>query len=609
MYGMTTLQPAELQVTTRRNAGPQRYRQRFTIVVLSLSALLSACGGGGGGGPAATYSVGGTISGLASGQSVVLQNNGGDNLTISSNGSFTFPTQLAGGAPYAVTVKTPPTGVACTVSAGNNSIGSNNVTNVAVTCAGITFTIGGTVSGLASGEQLMLTDTFFSTINQQHPVDPQVDSVTITGGGSGAFQFPTPVPYGGTYDVTIAAQPSTQTCTLTNGLGSGNGLTNNVTNIAVNCVAATVSLVYSFRGASVDGEIPTSLIQAADGYFYGPMSGGSSGNGAIFKVSAAGVENMLYSFGGGTTDGSDPGALIQGSDGNFYGTTQRGGTNNLGTVFKLTPSGVESVLYSFAGGATDGAVPNAPLVQGSDGSFYGTTLQGGPGVSTLGTVFKIAPGGVESVLHFFSGGTADGSSPVGLILGKDGNLYGTTSSGGANGFGTAFKITTAGAESVLYSFIESGVSVPSPLLQATDGNFYGTIGTGNGAAFGEVYGEVFQLTPAGLFTPIYVIPGVVTNQGNPNSPLLQASDGNLYWTTYGVLLAPSLPSYGSIFRVSLTGVGSLVYSFTSGPADGASPFGGLIQGSDGNLYGTTEQGGANEDGTVYRVYASALNPL
>jgi uncharacterized repeat protein (TIGR03803 family) len=148
---------------------------------------------------------------------------------------------------------------------------------------------------------------------------------------------------------------------------------------------------------------------------------------------------VLYSFAGGS-DGAHPYAgLIQGGDGNFYGTTYQGGTSGDGAVFKVTPSGTETILYSFVGGSSDGANPEAGLTQGSDGNLYGNTYLGG--ASNLGTVFKLTPTGTETVLHSFAGGSSDGANPsANLIQSSDGNLYGSTGAGGPGGDGTFFKV-------------------------------------------------------------------------------------------------------------------------------------------------------------------------
>jgi uncharacterized repeat protein (TIGR03803 family) len=218
------------------------------------------------------------------------------------------------------------------------------------------------------------------------------------------------------------------------------------------------------------------------------------------------VESPLYAFVGGQNDGALAASVIQGSDGNFYGTTQYGGSGNAGTVFKVTPTGTESVLHSFAGGS-DGALPQLPLTQGSDGNLYGTTPYGGKNGN--GVVFRVTPAGAETVLYAFAGTNSDGANPfTAMVQGSDGNLYGTTSSGGdgacAGGCGSVFRITTAGVESTLYLFAPSastGAQPPGPsaLIQGTDGNFYGT--TSAGGQFGS--GTLFRLTPAGAETVLY----------------------------------------------------------------------------------------------------------
>jgi uncharacterized repeat protein (TIGR03803 family) len=290
------------------------------------------------------------------------------------------------------------------------------------------------------------------------------------------------------------------------------------------------TVIYSFSGnngilGSPDGASPAgSLVQDAQGVFYGTTAGGGAyGSGTVFKITPAGVETVLYSFSGcepqgcpitGSTDGAQPMAgLFLSSDGNFYGTTYAGGTNIRGTVFRMTPAGVETVLHSFNGNgfvgvSGDGALPTTGLVQGSDGSFYGTTYSGGAfnnGTSGGGTVFKITPDGVETVLHSFTGNghvlySVDGANPTSLIMGSDGNLYGTTSSGGAylNYMGgTVFKITPAGGESVLRSFggnavngtdgITDGIS-PVGLVQGGNGSLYGTTQSGGQYHSGSVFG-------------------------------------------------------------------------------------------------------------------------
>jgi uncharacterized repeat protein (TIGR03803 family) len=282
--------------------------------------------------------------------------------------------------------------------------------------------------------------------------------------------------------------------------------------------------------------------------------------------------------------------LVQGTDGNFYGTTTSGGAHSSGTVFKITPAGAYTLLYSFAGGS-DGQYPYAGLVQGTDGNFYGTTRNGGTH-NDDGTVFKITSTGTESVLWSFGSGS-DGQSPqAGLVQGTDGNFYGTTRSGGANGDGTVFKITPAGAESLLWSF-GSGSDGQNPdagLVQGTDGNFYGT--TYNGGAHSA--GTVFKITSSGTETVLYSFGGG-SDGAYPYAGLIQGADGNFYGTT------PSggANSRGTVFKITPAGSESVVHSFTGG-GGGQNSLAGLVQGTDGNFYGTTNAGGAHSDGEVFK---------
>src|SRR3984957_20281827 len=214
------------------------------------------------------------------------------------------------------------------------------------------------------------------------------------------------------------------------------------------------------------------LIQATDGNFYGTTIGGL---GAVFKMTPGGTLTILHEFTGGTTDGANPYAgLIQGKDGNFYGTTGEGGTLGEGTVSTMTPSGTVTLLHSF-NSSTDGGYPQAGLIQGTDGNFYGTTEEGGP-ASFGGTVFKMTPGGTLTILHAFTGGTTDGAFPyAGLIQGTDGNFYGTTAGGGTANQGTVFKVTPGGVLTILHAFTgetTDGAYPYATLIQATDGNFY-----------------------------------------------------------------------------------------------------------------------------------------
>jgi uncharacterized repeat protein (TIGR03803 family) len=416
------------------------------------------------------------------------------------------------------------------------------------------------------------------------------------------FTMPTAVANGSAYDVMVQVNPTALNCTVISGAGAANGA--NVTSVTVSCMPGAESVLYSFTGGALDGEKPGgTLLQASDGNFYGTTPfGGANGAGIVFKITPTGSETVLYSFQGGANDGGNPaGELIQGSDGNFYGMTSNGGPGEYGTVYKITPSGVETVLHFFQDGSADGAYPSGGLVQGSDGNFYGMASQGGAhdtnGVHVDGVVFKITPSGTMTVLHSFQGGPTDGAYPLrNLILATDGNFYGVTPSGGAVNGGTVFKITPSGTETLLYSFesgLTDGISPSGSLIQASDGNFYGTTSQGGG---GNEYGTVFKVTAGGTETVLYAFQGGPTDGTNPQGSLIQASDGNFY----GMTEQDGRLGYGSIFKITPSGAETVLHFFQGGTTDGVNPFDSLIQAPDGNLYGMTNLGGANNLGTIFK---------
>ena len=284
-------------------------------------------------------------------------------------------------------------------------------------------------------------------------------------------------------------------------------------------------------------------------------------------------------------------ALVQGSDGNFYGTSEYGGANGFGTVFQVTPVGVLTTLVSFGG--TNGSYPYAGLVQGSDGNFYGTTSGGG--ANNVGTVFQMTPAGLLTTLVSFNG--TNGTYPYAALLqGSDGNFYGTTAAGGTSGIGTVFQMTPAGALTRLVSF--SGTNGSSPfaaLVQGRDGNFYGTTAAGGNLNlnYGAGFGTVFKVTPAGVLTRLVVFSG--SNGGNPSGGLVQGTNGNFYGTTeYG-----GASGGGTVFQMTPAGVLTRLVSFNL--TNGRLCVGGLVQGSDDNFYGTTDGGGAGGSGTVFKM--------
>jgi uncharacterized repeat protein (TIGR03803 family) len=313
--------------------------------------------------------------------------------------------------------------------------------------------------------------------------------------------------------------------------------------------------------------------------------------------------NALYEFQGGS-DGGAPNDLIRDSGGNLYGTTIAGGTTIFGTVFKLDTSGTKTILYNFTDGS-DGGEPHGSLVMDSNGNTYGTAEFGGNlsvlcgGMQGCGVVFKIDPSGNETVLYSFTGG-ADGGQPLaGLAIDDAGNLYGTTLGGGlpncnyfAFGCGVVFKVDISGQETVLYSFKggADGGAPSSPVIRDSSGNLYG-LTTGVGAGSG---GTVFKLDTNGNETVLHAFSGG-PDGSQPYGALVRDRKGNLYGTTYGGgVIDPNQCNYGGcgvVFKVSSRGKEDVLYSFTGG-ASGWAPLAGLALDKKENLYGTAASGGA-----------------
>jgi len=281
-----------------------------------------------------------------------------------------------------------------------------------------------------------------------------------------------------------------------------------------------------------------------------------------------------------------PGMMAQGEDGNIYGATSSGGKLGGGAVFKITPSGTFTDIYDFDG--THGEYPQGGLSMGTDGNFYGTTYQGG--AHSHGVVFKVTPAGAYTDLYDFAG-TGDGAYPrVPPVMASDGNLYGVT---GDDTNAVLYKITTAGVFTAILTVPNGSYS---PLILANDGNLYGT--TVYGGTFNR--GIVFQFSTATKkLKTIYNF----QNEGGPYGPLLQGSDNALYGTCVG----GGTGSGGVVFRVTTAGVYKVLVNFTSGGANGSTPFAGLVQGSDKFLYGVTSTGGTNKLGVLFKVSTTGTN--
>jgi uncharacterized repeat protein (TIGR03803 family) len=307
-----------------------------------------------------------------------------------------------------------------------------------------------------------------------------------------------------------------------------------------------------------------------------------NGCGTIFRITPAGTLTTLYSFD--STDGANPAAgLALATNGSLYGTTGYGGANGYGTVFKITPTGTLTTLYSFD--STHGANPDAGLVQATNGLLYGTTTYGGDNGD--GTVFNITPGGTLTTVYSFDS-TDDANPYAGLVQATNGLLYGTTTYGGGNGDGTVFNITPGGTLTTLHTFTGSDGFAPfAGLIQATDGNLYGTTYEG-GAGFA---GTVFKITPGGTLTTLY---GFDYTGGGaaPYCVLVQGTDGNFYGTTAGG--GPN--NYGTVFKITPGGTLTTLHTF-DGSSDGTYPLGGLALDTNGSFYGTTSGG----NGTVFRL--------
>ena len=388
----------------------------------------------------------------------------------------------------------------------------------------------------------------------------------------------------------------------------------------------TLTMLASFD--STNGAGPRAgLIWGADGNLYGTTKygGGSGGYGTIFRITTDdGTLTTLHSFGlMGTNgavavDGAFPGELTLGPDGNLYGTSGTGGLGGSGTVFKITTNGVLTTLYSFSakpyayGTNADGTDP-VGLALGPDGNFYGATSAGGTNGS--GTVFRITPNGTLTTLYEFSAlveesintyTNADGAGPVGLALAPDGNFYGTTYDGGTNGSGTVFRITTDGILTTLASFgTTDGFDPQANLTLGPDGNFYGTMYLGGSGG----NGTIFRVTTSGTFTTLYSFSaesswglGVNVDGANP-SGLTLGPDGNFYGTTEN----GGSSANGTMFQITTNGTLTTLASFSS--ANGLNPYYRLLLGFDGNLYGTTLYGGSAGRGTAFVITNGALTTL
>lgn len=355
--------------------------------------------------------------------------------------------------------------------------------------------------------------------------------------------------------------------------------------------SVTFNSLASFDKTNGNEPNHTQLIQATDGNLYGVTSyGGANGSGVVFQITTSGTLTAIYSFCSlaSCADGANPyTSLIQASNGDLYGTTYSGGATGNGTLFKITTSGTLTTLYSFC------SLANCADGSGPEGQLALDTAGNiygtatNGGASNFGTVFKFSTKNVLTTIHSFSG--ADGEYPEGGVIFASGALYGTADEGGANGDGTVFKLTTAGVETTLHSFKGTDGSNPHGWLVDAGGSFYGTTAGGSGT--------VFKMTAAGVVTTLYSFCSLAncTDGDLVTAGLMQATDGNLYGNTD----AGGANDDGTTYELTPKGVLTVLHSFDT--TDGYGPQGTVLQDANGNFYGITEFGGTSGDGTVFSI--------
>jgi uncharacterized repeat protein (TIGR03803 family) len=354
--------------------------------------------------------------------------------------------------------------------------------------------------------------------------------------------------------------------------------------------AGNETVLHEFTSAA-DGGTPSGVILDSAGNVYGTAGVCVGSFGVVFRLDPAGHEKILHSFSARLAVSSPEAGVVRDASGNLYGTAAVGtdGAGTAGAVYKVDATGHETTLHSFTGGA-DGARPNAGVTLDAAGNLYGTTFSGG--AAQGGVVYKLDTSGQETVLHSFTGG-ADGAGPIaGVILNATGNLYGTTSGGGAFGHGVVYEVDAAGQETVLYSF-QGGTDGASPnagVIRDSAGNLYGTTPYGGGP---ENLGVVYELDTAGQETVLYRFTG--GDDGYfPFAGVIRDPAGNLYGTAGG-----GVANEGLVYKLDTEGQLTVLHAFAR--VDGAAPSGGVIADSAGNLYGATAGGGFKDGGVIYEI--------
>jgi uncharacterized repeat protein (TIGR03803 family) len=383
--------------------------------------------------------------------------------------------------------------------------------------------------------------------------------------------------------------------------------------------AQTLTTLVSFDGINGGDPANTPLTQGADGNLYGATLGDGVPDtmGTIFRITPAGSLTSLYNFCSqpNCSDGWAPTGVMQASNGSFYGVAELGGSTTYctgcGTIFKLTQDKY-TLLYSFCSktNCNDGSIPSETLVQASNGNLYGVSFCGGLGPTSAncpegaGTLFEITPAGKFTTLYSFcsEADCADGGEPgSNLVIGPNGSLFGATSVGGSSSVGTLFEFTAAGKLTILHNF-DSDEHGLITLMLAGDGSLYGT--TSYGADGG---GKIFKLAPGNVFTTLYSFCAQkgCPDGSNPQAPLVEGSDGNFYGTTD----LGGTSGNGTLFKFTPEGELTTLHNFCSAPncADGGSP-NSLMQATSGSFYGMTQVGGSGNYGTVFEI-STGLAPF
>jgi uncharacterized repeat protein (TIGR03803 family) len=642
-YAITVVsQPADQTCTVAQGSG--------TIGTANVGNVVVTCA-------TQSFPLGGTITGLGQNTGLVLTD-GTAPLNVSAGAtSFILPTAVAEGSGYTVTVSAQPAGLACSVSHGSGTMPAGAVSTVQVSCTDQPFSLGGTISGLGANTGLVLSDG--------------TDTLMVLA-NSTTFALPTKLAFGSIYAVTITSSPAGLTCSVSNGGGTMPAA--NVTNVAIVCSEQSYTI-----GGTIQGLTGTGLVLANDGATLNVNSGSTSflmptsvasssaylvsvqtqptnetctvsnGSGTVGMTNVTNVTvncavttyTIAGSISGLTANGlvlQNNGAdntsvptnasgftmntgLVSGSGYDIAVATQPSGlvctvTNGTGTVTNQNVGNVSiacvvsplTVLHTFAGAPADGANPIGGLVLGADGNFYGTTAQGG--ANGNGTIFELTPCHTETVLYSFGGVTNDAASPDADLIEVGGTFYGTTIFGGLDGHGAVFSFTPGTGpgtgETVLYSFVGSnGLFPEAPLLLGTDGNLYGETGAGgpsdpNGDTSGD--GTVFGITLSGTTIPYSFNFNAATSGAGPTGGLIEDGSGNFYGTTQG----DSTGEEGTVF--ALTSSGSLLWATSFNGTDGSNPTAGLIPYGV-NYYGTTTSGGSTGNGTVFMVTPSGAESV